>query len=355
VFRRAPDGTVQGSQARKKRTFWRIPSHRGIKLRRAYPVGVAGQSQPFGVIWFRSYDWRRDLPSGAAMQKLVVLLATLAFSGSAYAADMVVKAPPSPVPAAAANWTGFYIGGEGGVAWSRNADTWTANDPISAAIVNGTNGTPGEQPLASPYNVNRNGAVAGLELGYNWQVDPRWVVGVEADFSGAGIRGSGGTSSLLGSAGGVSVFDNTSSSQNTDWYGTVRGRLGWLATPNLLIFGTAGLAYGKTDQSANFVFGSNINAPIPGAAGGFTTNCATNAVCYSGSSSTTQIGWAMGGGIEWLFNRHWSAKVEYQFVDLGSETLRVTAPAFPGTLASSFNVIFRDQINVVRLGVNYKL
>ena len=150
------------------------------------------------------------------------------------------------------------------------------------------------------------------------------------------------------------MFDNISSTQATDWYGTVRGRLGWLATPNLLIFGTGGLAYGRTDQSANFVFGSNINAPLPGAAGGFTTNCVTNAVCYSGSSSTTKIGWAAGGGIEWLLNRHWSAKIEYQLVDLGSQTLLVTAPAFPGTLVSSYNVIFRDQFNVVRLGLNYK-
>jgi hypothetical protein len=55
---------------------------------------------------------------------------------------------------------------------------------------------------------------------------------------------------------------------------------GWLATPNLIIFGTGGLAYGRTEQSANFVFGSNINAPLPGAAGGFTTNCVTNAVCF---------------------------------------------------------------------------
>jgi outer membrane immunogenic protein len=48
------------------------------------------------------------------MQKLVVLLATLAFSGSAYAADMALKASPNPVPAAAASWTGFYIGAEVG-------------------------------------------------------------------------------------------------------------------------------------------------------------------------------------------------------------------------------------------------
>lgn len=286
------------------------------------------------------------------MQKLVVLLATLAISGSAYAADMAVKVPHSPV--AVVSWTGFYVGAEVGGALSRNADTWTANDPITAAVVNGTNGTAGEQPLASPYNVHRDGAVGGVEFGYNWQLNPHWILGFETDFNGSGIHGSGGSSSLLGSALGVTVFNNISSTQDADWYGTVRGRLGWLATPNLLIFGTGGLAYGRTEQSANFVFASNINAPIPGGASGFTTNCATNTVCYSGSSSATRVGWAAGAGVEWLFSQHWSAKIEYQFVDLGSETLLVTAPAFPGTQVSSFNAIFRDHFNVARLGLNYK-
>lgn len=285
------------------------------------------------------------------MQKLVVVIAALAFSGSAYAADMAFKALPSP---ALPSWTGFYIGGEVGGALSGNADSWTANDPISAAVVNGTNGTAGEQPLATPYNTNRGGAVGGIELGYNWQLDRHWLLGLEADFSGSGIRGSGGSSSLLGSASGTTVFDNISSTQNTDWYGTVRGRVGWLAMPNLLIFGTGGLAYGRTDQSANLVFGSNVNAPIPGGVGGFTTNCVTNAVCYSGSSSTTRVGWAAGAGIEWLFNQHWSAKIEYQFVDLGSQALLVTAPAFAGTQVSSYNVIFRDKANTARVGLNYK-
>ncbi len=291
------------------------------------------------------------------MRRLAIPFAALAFSGSAYAADMAVKAPPNPVSVVAATWTGFYIGAEVGAGWSHNADAWTANDPVSAVIVNGTNGTPGEQPLATPYNVNRSGAVGGLEFGYNRQVDPHWVLGFEADFSGSSIRGSNGTSSLLGAAGGVFVLNNINSKQDTDWYGTARGRLGWLATPNLLIFSTGGLAYGRTEQSANFTFASNIAAPQPGGPfGGFSFNCFENSVCYSGSSSTTKVGWTGGGGVEWLFDSHWSAKIEYQFVDLGSETLRVTAASpTPGTRASSFNVTFKDQLNVVRLGINYKL
>ena len=65
-----------------------------------------------------------------------------------------------------------------------------------------------------------------------------------------------------------------------------------------------------------------------------------------------------GGGIEWLLDRHWSAKIEYQFVDLGTQTVRVmalSAAAPAGTPApASFNAAIRDQFNVVRLGWNYR-
>ena len=81
-----------------------------------------------------------------------------------------------------------------------------------------------------------------------------------------------------------------------------------------------------------------------------------NARLCAGSSSAIRTGWTAGGGVEWLFDQHWSAKIEYQFVDLGTETVRVTAVAVsvPGTTLSSFNAAFRDQFNVVRVGLNYR-
>jgi outer membrane immunogenic protein len=86
------------------------------------------------------------------------------------------------------------------------------------------------------------------------------------------------------------------------------------------------------------------------------------APCFTGSSSAIRTGWTAGGGVEWLLDQHWSAKIEYQFVDLGTETVRITAPictaAFCGTpvgpIPSSFNAAFRDQFNVVRVGLNYR-
>jgi len=96
-----------------------------------------------------------------------------------------------------------------------------------------------------------------------------------------------------------------------------------------------------------------VNAP-------FGATCTVNLTCFAGSSSVIRTGWTAGGGLEWLLDQHWSAKVEYQFVDLGTETIRVTALSIAGfggsgvTTPASFNAIFHDRFNVVRLGLNYR-
>ena len=61
-----------------------------------------------------------------------------------------------------------------------------------------------------------------------------------------------------------------------------------------------------------------------------------------------------GGGAEWLLDEHWSAKIEYQFIDLGTEMVLVTALVAPPLIPASINAAFRDQFNVVRLGLNYR-
>ena len=174
---------------------------------------------------------------------------------------------------------------------------------------------------------------------------------------------------MNGTASGTSVphgspsTQTTTAQQSTDWYGTVRGRAGWLATPNLLLFGTGGFAYGRVNDSANWVLNEgtggisffNITPP-------FGVVCTVGVPCFAGGSSSIRTGWTAGGGAEYLLDQHWSAKIEYQFVDLGSETVRITGlvPCPPGVCGlptpplSNFNAFFRDRFNVVRLGLNYR-
>lgn len=133
----------------------------------------------------------------------------------------------------------------------------------------------------------------------------------------------------------------------------MRGRAGYLATPNLLLFGIGGFAYGRTDASATY---NEFGGLLGKTADGFSFNCdnAPTSPCFAGSASAVRARWTAGGGIEWLLDRHWSAKIKYQLVDLGTQTLRVAALSSEAAPPASFNAALRDQFNVVRLGLNYR-
>ncbi|MGA8171614.1 MAG: outer membrane beta-barrel protein [Methylocystis sp.] len=246
----------------------------------------------------------------------------LALSGAtAFAADMPyantpLYVPPPPPPL----WTGLYgglnigggwsntsydfsnpglalvaattpnwWGGNGWAGWGNNGNSrgwaWVPTTGGGLAIVPG-----------GPGSSSAGGVVGGGQVGYNYQFGAGGLgfgilVGAEADIQGTSI---GDVASL-------------------PWFGTVRGRLGYLFTPDSLLYGTAGFAYGGVD------------------AGGY---------------SNTRSGWTAGGGVEWMFTPRWSAKVEYLFVDLDS------GGASGGGGWNVGNHI-HPQINVVRAGVNY--
>jgi outer membrane immunogenic protein len=297
------------------------------------------------------------------MRKAAVgIVAVAAMIGTPiFAADMAVKTPPL-APAPVPTWTGFYGGIEFGVGWSDRSVNYSPNDPIAMCLLNGTCGIPGEQPAPNGYRISQSGVVGGFEAGYNWQAGSNWLLGLETDFSFSGMDGQASPTSLIGV---VPVFgpltQSITAEQRTDWYGTVRGRAGWLATPNLLLFGTGGFAYGRVDESATYLIPGVSAVILPFSA--LCTNSVTATPCFTGSSSAIRTGWTAGGGAEWLLDQHWSAKIEYQFVDLGTETVRITAlsicPATScgtpvGTIPSSFNAAFRDQFHVVRVGLNYR-
>ena len=90
----------------------------------------------------------------------------------------------------------------------------------------------------------------------------------------------------------------------------MRGRLGVAVTPDLLLYGTGGLAYGHVDASANTQLFNGDGSLFAE---------------YPASISTTKVGWTAGAGAEWMFARNWSAKLEYLYVDLGSESAIVFA------------------------------
>jgi outer membrane immunogenic protein len=252
-------------------------------------------------------------------------VAVFGFASFASAADLPTKAPPnSPPPPLAYSWTGLYFGANIGGGWGNRHVDFSPNDPLATALFKNVNGGP------PPTSFNTSGVVGGLQIGYNWQLSDNWLVGLETDSDWSGTEGSGSSS---GTVKRFSPFTNTVD-EKVDWFGTVRARLGYLPTSNLLTYVTGGFAYGKVEHNGSYSttvgFVGNRPGPntfvCPGAGG----------PCFSGSSSDVATGWTLGGGLEYAFWQKWTLKAEYLYVSLDSKSATETAvdvlpgPAFPG-------------------------
>jgi outer membrane immunogenic protein len=309
------------------------------------------------------------------MKKLLLTSIALAgLIGPATAADLARPVYRRPVVVAAPvyTWTGFYVGGNVGGSWG-NARTDIAG---SGTFVN----APGSIiPITNPPTTfadsqtqRLNGVIGGGQVGYNYQFSPRWVLGFEADIQGSGERGSNtfadplsGTICFAFPCETFQPFNAaavTSYESRIGWFGTVRGRLGFLITDQVLLYGTGGLAYGRVELSGNTNVNGLLSLPqavvIP-----FTPGASAF------SESRTNVGFAVGGGFEgkcsyWL-PAGWTWKAEYLYVDLGSLDLTGPFPAanpsgnfLQSQLTSPFfgaittHTRFTD--NIVRVGLNYK-
>jgi outer membrane immunogenic protein len=166
------------------------------------------------------------------MKKLAIAIAAIALIGTpALAADMAVKAPPLP-PAPVFSWTGWYAGVNVGASFG-NVKTDFNVAPVT--VMNLTEFVTAATPRVAGSNTEYpSGFIGGGQIGYNWQFSPIWVVGLEADFQGALERDSNnlsnpvsftltGTGEVAGP--GTVVTDYTT---KIDWFGTVRGRVGYV-------------------------------------------------------------------------------------------------------------------------------
>ena len=222
----------------------------------------------------------------------------------AFAADLSL-APMSAAPALAP-WTGFYIGANAGGG---------IGNAVSDFSVGGAN-------FASVDN-SLTGAVAGGQVGYNWQAGPM-VFGLESDIQFSSAKGTLSAPCVPGLCG-VALTANYS--QEVSWFGTVRGRIGY-ASAGWLVYGTAGYAYWQLVTDANASAG-------PATA--------------SFSAKDFVDGWTAGGGIEVQVAPRWSVKGEYLFADFGRANHSFVFTGLP-TLTDSAHV----TLNIVRAGVNVR-
>ena len=266
------------------------------------------------------------------MKRLVTAtLGLVAFAAApALAADLPVKAPPAPM-APVLNWTGFYIGVNGGYSWGRSSRDLNFFNPLNGVII--ASGTGGGRDL--------NGGVFGGQLGYNWQT-ANWVFGIETDAQWTGQKGSttvlcpvAGCFPAIAVAGGARTAATLS--DKLEWFGTFRGRGGVLVTPSVLLYVTGGLAYGSLQTDVALSTFTATGIPV--------TIVATR--------SSDKFGWTIGGGIESMFAANWSAKIEYLYMDLGSISNSVVLPIAAGFPLGA-NVTSRVTDSIIRGGINYK-
>jgi outer membrane immunogenic protein len=225
------------------------------------------------------------------------VLCSTGLAGTGSAADLsarpYLKAPP---PAAVYNWTGLYVGANGGYgsghvsSFDTVVGTSTSHDP--------------------------SGGLAGGQIGYNWQI-ATWVFGVEADGDWADICGSAPCPNH--------TFNCASDTRSL---ASFRGRIGWAAGPALL-YATGGLGYASTRYSTLTAAGG---LPSSGTTGFYTSD---------------RWGYALGAGIEYGFTPNWSAKLEY--MHYGFDT--ATAPA--ATLGPN-PVGTTIRVETVKIGINYR-
>jgi len=245
-----------------------------------------------------------------------------------------------PLPA---QWSGFYLGGFAGGAWSASDATTTVPcPPFGGWICNA--GAPLNGPVvaaAGTGSLNGSGFNGGGTFGYNWQFGGA-VAGIETDFGAFGLHGSRTTVSryvqAVNAPGGVKVGDAFSigSTVDSNWLYTLRGRLGVLINPSLLAYATGGLAVANAKMSLAFA------DPYTGAAA---------------STSATKTGFALGGGAEWKVNSQWSVKVEYLYVDLGSLSATATLPSTIvgiGGYSQSISTRVDLTAHIARAGINFK-
>lgn len=289
---------------------------------------------------------------------LLSSVALIGIAGTAVAADLPervpVKAPP--IMARAFSWTGCYIGVNDGWIGSRYrfdlAPTGTYRNPAGVAPppnAAGTGALAGDlTAVTSAYRLDESGLEVGGQVGCNYQTGV-FVFGVEGDGQWA-ILGDNDDNTVrvayppLVSANPAFVIARRVETVDSqlNWFSTFRARAG-VAFDRVFVYGTGGLAVGDLNSSTSVAFGGNVGN-VYGTAQHF------------GSFSDMRIGWTAGGGLEWAFANHWTAKVEYLYLNLGNTISYLSALVAPAGRAPGYawTTSVDSSYHVARIGLNYK-
>jgi len=231
--------------------------------------------------------------------------------------DLAITAPAGLQPIAEYDWSGPYVGAHIGFGWG-NSD-WTAHGSAGPSLSGSLDFYKGFD-----FSKGTGSYFGGFQAGYNHMLPSQFVLGVEADVS---FPNSIKATQMISSP----SMGQASYGEMVEYFGTLRGRLGYSFTP-WLFYGTAGFAWTR-DQ---FTRAQLSGTPVGGNALAGTNETALE----------TRTGWTIGAGVEVPFMPNWTAKLEYLFTDFG--TTRVMFPAAVQRFDSDL------AMHEMRLGVNYR-
>ena len=248
-----------------------------------------------------------------------VALAAIGTATSASAADLAAR-PYTKAPlmiAAVYDWSGFYIGGNGGYGTARRCWDFI---PSTAA------GVPTGAPNVSEGCHDADGGTAGGQIGYRWQ-SASWVYGLEAQGNWADFKGSNVSTSTVIPVPGAAGLAVTNRSK-IDAFGLFTGQIGY-AWNNTLLYAKGGAAV-VSDKYSSVLTGTGV--------------------VVGTSDSDTRWGGVVGVGLEYGFTPNWSFAVEYDHIFLENRNARFTNPA-GGFFA---NERISGDVDIVTARVNYR-
>lgn len=221
-----------------------------------------------------------------------VLLVSMTTANAADLRVPVSSQAPHDVPGVY-NWTGLYLGAHGGFGWSRQHSI--------------------DIDTGESFRIDNDGAIFGAHIGLNYQTG-QMILGLEADASWSDVEGSRLVGDDLGNV-------------QIKWLGTVTGRVG-MAFDNILLYGKGGFAWAKEKFNGIDVTGATL--PVP--------------------ASATRAGWTAGAGLEWALFDRWTAKVEYNYVDFGTDTISfIDTAGVPDPAGNS------EKVHLLKFGFNHQI
>ena len=267
------------------------------------------------AVTFRLTSMRRK-----SLKKIhVIFLIVAGFHPSfAVAADLPAATSATPQQELP-RWTGFYLG------YNRGFGGGTINNGVIAYPLGSSAGVVGQSGNRS------SGFIAGGQIGYNYQFANNFILGVESDLQWSDIKSSQQSVRLSDQA---QLISNVDAVSGLNWFGTTRARLGY-SLGRVAPYVTGGVAYGKVQNQGSPLLGSNS--------------------LIVGTTSQTNVGFALGAGAEVAISDNLSAKSEYLYVSMPSTSGSVNGVMIPNA-APLYGALGSGSFgsHIIRGGMNYR-